>query len=149
MFRELCYEDLKEASDVLWKSFYFAEKENHSLKGLERFRDLTSPVSLSINTFKGKIRLYGAFYEDKMVGVGAVKEEKHILLLYLLPEFQKMGIGSSFLSYMENSCKAKVITLNSSDAAVSFYSKRGYIITGNRSVEEELIFTPMTKSWIK
>lgn len=145
MFRELNYEDLSQASDVLWKSFYFAEKNNHSLAGMERFRDLTSPVSLSINTYEGKLLLFGAFEGDAMVAVGAVKEEKHILLLYVHPEWQKKGIGAAFLAYMENRCKSKTITLNSSDGAIGFYLSQGYTICGARTVEEELIYTPMKK----
>ena len=145
MFRELLYEDLAQASDVLWKSFYFAEKNNHSLQGMERFRDLTSPVSLSINTFDGKLQLFGAFFDEKMVAVGAIKDENHILLLYVLPEYQKRGIGAAFLAYMENRCKGKNITLNSSDYAISFYTSRGFELAGKRTVEEELIYTPMKK----
>ena len=145
MFRKLEYEDLQEASLVLWRSFYFAEKNNHSIEGMERFRDLTSPVSLSINTFDEKVILFGAFLDSKMVAVGAVKEKKHILLLYVLPEFQKMGIGSEFLAYMENQCAGRQISLNASDVAVSFYAERGYKICGERTVEENLIYTPMIK----
>ena len=46
--RELGYDDLEEASEVLWKSFYEAEKKNTSMEGMELFRDLVSPVSLSV-----------------------------------------------------------------------------------------------------
>ncbi len=143
--REIVYEELKEASAVLWKSFYAAEKTNHSLRGMERFRDLTSPVSLSINTFDGRVQLFGLFSQGKMLGVGALKEKKHILLLYVLPECQRSGFGSALLKEMERMCLGDCITLNSSDFAVPFYEKRGYCIKASRQVEEELIFTPMEK----
>ena len=126
MIRELFYEDFPFASDVLWKSFYFAEKNNHSICGMERFRDLTSPVSLSLNTFDGSILLYGAFVEEKLVAVGAIKDKNHILLLYVLPEFQKQGIGKELLAYMEDRCKKNEITLNSSDFAIDFYTLKWY-----------------------
>ena len=145
MIREICYEELKAASDVLWKSFYEAEKNNHSLEGMELFRDLTDPVSLSINTFDGSIALYGYFEEEKLLAVAALKQKKHVLMLYVLPSEQKKGIGKKLLEYMEKQCKSERITLNASDVAVSFYQKYGYRITGERKIENGLIGTPMEK----
>ena len=144
MIREIEYEELKEASDLLWKSFYEAEKNNHSMTGMENFRDLTSPVSLSINTFDGSVSLYG-YYEERLLAVGAVKDQNHILLLYVLPEAQKTGIGARLLSFLEDQCLPGRITVNSSDGAVLFYLKHGYKAVGVRSVDEELISTPMEK----
>ena len=146
--RELCYEDLEMASLVLWKSFYAAEKNNHSMAGMEKFRDLTSAVSLSINTFDGKTLLYGLFSNEKLCAVGALREKKHIVMLYVHPEEQKKGYGVKLLSYMEAVCQGERITLNSSDVAVEFYKKMGYEVSSPRRVEEEMIFTPMIKKRI-
>lgn len=145
MIRKLKYEDLEAASDVLWKSFYQAEKNNHTMKGMERFRDLVSPVSLSMNTFDEKTELFGYFQNDALVGVGAIKEKKHILLLYVLKEKQGFGIGKKLLEFLEEKCTSDIITLNASDMAISFYEKFGYVKIGERRVEENLIFTPMEK----
>ena len=145
MIRKIQYEELKEASSVLCKSFYNAEKVNHTMEGMERFRDLTDPVSLSINTFDGKICLYGYFSDGKLLAVGAVKEKRHILMLYVLPTEQGKGIGKKFLLFLETKCEGDSITLNSSDVAVSFYEKNGYIVCGERDVSDGLISTPMKK----
>ncbi len=146
MIRELAYEDFEAAAIVLWKSFYQAEKNNHTMAGMERFRDLVSPVSLSMNTYDGNIELFGYFQDDDLVGVGALKEKKHILLLYVLKEKQGLGFGKELLLYMERKCTGDRISLNSSDAAVSFYEKFGFIKTGERRIEKDLIFTPMEKN---
>ncbi|MBR4288611.1 MAG: GNAT family N-acetyltransferase [Clostridia bacterium] len=143
--RELFYNDLEEASEVLWKSFYAAEKKNTSMSGMEFFRDLISPVSLSMNTFDGSIVLYGAFCEGKMVSVGALKEKNTILMLYVRPEFWHQGIGGEMLTFLEEQCSPGKICLNASDCAVDFYVKRGYQVISPRKIENELIFTPMTK----
>lgn len=142
--RTLNYDDFVVASNVLWKSFYEAEKRNTSMKGMEYFRDLTSPVSLSLNTFDGKVLMFGAF-SPELCAVGAVKEKKHILMLYVRPDREKEGIGSALLSYLESQCENSEITLNASDYALGFYSKRGYEIVGSRSEEQGLISTPMMK----
>lgn len=144
MIRKLKYEDFEKASEILWKSFYEAEKHNTSMDGMEYFRDLTTPVSLSMNTFDDSIVLYGAF-SPELCAVGAIKESRHILMLYVHPSREKEGIGSELLTYMEIECDADEITLNASDYAIDFYSKRGYEVIGLRRVENGLISTPMLK----
>lgn len=146
MIREIEYEELKAASEILWKSFYHAEKNNHSMEGMERFRDLTDPVSLSMNTFDGNIVLYGYFENDLLLAVGALKEKKHVLMLYVLPEHQNRGIGKRLLQFMESECFETCISLNASDCAISFYEHNGYQVCGRRSIDEGLISTPMKKS---
>ena len=144
MIRKLEYEDFDKASDVLWRSFYDAEKHNTSMEGMELFRDLTAPVSLSINTFDGTTELYGVFSPD-LCAVGAVKDQKQILLLYVHPERKNEGIGSRLLSHLECVCEGEIVHLNASDYALQFYKKRGYEVVGGRREESGLIFTPMEK----
>ncbi|MBR7165595.1 MAG: GNAT family N-acetyltransferase [Clostridia bacterium] len=142
--KDIGFDELSAASRVLWKSFYHAEKNTCSMEGMERFRDLTEPPSLFMNCFDGSIRLFGAYHRE-LVAVGALKGEGHILLLYVLPEYAGKGIGSKLLAYIEDKVMAERITLNASDGAVSFYEKRGYVVTAPRKVEEGLAYTPMEK----
>ena len=143
MIREIRYDELKSASNVLWKSFYEAEKNNHTMEGMELFRDLTDPVSLSINTFDGRVVLYGYFENENLLAVGALKDKHHILMLYVLPSEQNKGIGYQFLTYLEKLCSGDYISLNSSDSAITFYQKYGYCIVGQRTTKDGLIGTPM------
>lgn len=145
MIREIRYEELKIASTVLWKSFYEAEKNNHTLEGMELFRDLTDPVSLSMNTFDGSVILYGYFENENLYAVGALKDRKHILMLYVLPSQQKKRIGKQLLDFMEEHCEGGFVTLNSSDSAITFYEKFGYRVVGDRVTKDGLIGTPMKK----
>ena len=145
MIREIRYDELKSASNVLWKSFYEAEKNNHTMEGMELFRDLTDPVSLSINTFDGSVVLYGYFENENLLAVGALKDKHHVLMLYVFPDEQKKGIGCHLLDFMEKLCEGGNITLNSSDSAISFYEKYGYRVVGKRTTKDGLIGTPMQK----
>lgn len=145
MICELEYKDFEIASRVLWLSFYHAEKNNHSMTGMEHFRDLTSPVSLSMNSMDPELSFYGYFQSGELLAVGALKGSGHILLLYVHPDHSGKGIGSALLEYMEEQCSADTLTVNSSDEAVSFYEKHGYTRAGERVIREELIHTPMNK----
>ena len=98
-----------------------------------------------MNTMDGNACLFGAFFQGDLIAVGAVKERRHILLLYVLPEWEGKGVGSALLLRMEKYCLEKKITLNSSDGAVAFYQKHGYQISAPRRVEDDMIFTPMIK----
>ncbi|MBR2615442.1 MAG: GNAT family N-acetyltransferase, partial [Clostridia bacterium] len=131
-------------SDVLWKSFYQVEKHNTTMHGMERVRDLVSPVSLSIRVFHDNVRLFGVFL-DGLVAVGGIKGGSHILLLYVLPEASRQGIGDALLRFLEERCTGDFVTLSSSDSALDFYRKRGYLVSGERTTEEGLIATPMKK----
>lgn len=143
--RELCWEELQAASDILWKSFYEAEKHNTSMLGMERFRDLTSPVSLSMNTYDGSIVLYGGFSDGKMVAVGALKDENKIMMLYVHPSFWRKGYGTEMLAFLEDQIDSHEIHLNASDFGIRFYEHKGYRILRKRREEEGLIFTEMVK----
>ncbi len=144
--RELLYEELGEASKVLWKSFYEAEKKNCSMSGMELFRDLTSPVSLAMNTCDGKNVLYGLFLQKELIAVGLLREKKKILMLYVHPSGWHQGYGTRLLAFMEQNCDTNAIELNASDFAVPFYEKKGYVKIAPRRNEDELYVTPMKKN---
>lgn len=145
MIREICYEELEAASIVIWKSFYEAEKNHTSMSGMELFRDMISPVSLSMNTYQDDVQLYGAFSDERLTAVGALKDSNKILMLYVHPEVWGEGIGSMLLSFLEDRALGDEIVLNSSDFALNFYKKKGYVKSAKKRIENELCFTPMKK----
>ena len=145
MIRELTFEDYDFASLLLWKSFYFAEKNVASVEGMEFFRDATQPVSLSMSAFEGETRYFGSFLNNELVGVGALKGKGHILLIYIQPEFHHRGLGSELLTYLESLASDGEVFVNASDFAVGFYKKMGYLVAGEREKEKGLITTPMKK----
>lgn len=145
IIRKIGHKDFPEASKLLWETFYFVEKNNTAIEGMETFRDLISPISLDMNTFDGTIEIFGAFENKALCGVCAVKEKKHILLLYVHKDMLGMGIGTKLLAFAEKKCISDIITLNSSDYGLNFYLSKGYKKMGNRSVKDGIIFTPMQK----
>lgn len=144
--KKLGENEMASASKLLWESFYETEKNNFSMRGLEKFRDLTSEISLKMNTFDDYIALFGAFEGDELLGVGAVREKKHIFLLYVKKGYYRKGIGSFLLSYLESECVTDEITVNASDCGVAFYEKHGFKKVKNRTIEDDFIFTPMKKN---
>lgn len=145
-FRKLGENEIASASKLLWESFYETEKNNFNMRGMEKFRDLTSEISLKMNTFDDYISLYGAFEEEELLGVGAVREKKHIFLLYVKKGYYRRGIGSFLLSRLESECVTDEITVNASDCGVGFYASKGFVKIKDRTIEDDFIFTPMKKN---
>ena len=69
--------------------------------------------------------------DDRVIGFGGIdiSAREHLRWLYLLPEFQRSGVGSRILSDLERVAWAiglQSIRLHATPDAVRFYSKRGY-----------------------
>ncbi len=163
--RELEYEEYNEASRLMWLTYYRFESKGKTMEQIEAFRDSIESVSLSMNSYDGRMMLLGAFDENgKLVGVGGIKlktyedeekdfvnEKDHITLLFTDGEYHRCGIGSSLLSKMISLALSRAdlrkeepcITVNSSDFAVSFYEKNGFVKTSERKCDRESVYTPM------
>lgn len=145
IIRELNYEELPEASTLLWRSFYESEKQNTSLAGMELFRELTSPISLEMNRCDGSLLLVGLWEKGELCGVGALQNGDRILLLYVHPCQKGKGCGKALLKYLEGKSKGDIVRIHASDEAVSFYRHFGYRVSGSRTDRDAIIVTPMEK----
>ena len=68
---------------------------------------------------------------DRVIGFGGIDTtaREHLRWLYLLPEYQRSGVGSTILSELEHvawTSGLQSIRLHATPNAVQFYSKRGY-----------------------
>ena len=143
--RKLKSEELTEASKVMWASFYAAEKDKTSLEGMTTFRDLVEPLSLQMNSFAGDVMFYGAFEGEKLVGAGALKDKKHVLLLYVLPQEQKRGVGSRLLTKLLSLTDEPDVTVNAAPDAVPFYEKNGFSAVAAPQIKDGIRFVPMIR----
>ena len=69
--------------------------------------------------------------DDRLIGFGGidVTAKEQIRWLYLLPEFQRSGVGSKILHELESlawSSQLQAIRLHATPSAVGFYSRQGY-----------------------
>ncbi len=145
MICEIKYEELPQASTLLWKSFYESEKMNTPLEGMELFRELTSPISLEMNRCDGSLFLVGLWEKNELCAVGALQNGERILLLYVHPDQKGKGYGKTLLKYLESKAEGEIIRIHSSDEAVSFYRHFGYRVSGPRTDRDSIIVTPMEK----
>ena len=111
---------------------------DYSPEGVGEFKRI-----LSDEAYINSLKVYGAFYDDKLVGVLAVREPQHISLFFVKAEFQKQGIGRKLFERLKKDSAEKVFTVNSSPFAVGIYEKLGFTATDSEQVTNGIRYTPM------
>lgn len=142
VIKTLGIERMPEASKLIWKSFYQAEKNNFSPDGIESFRNMTEAPVLQLEILTGKTAFYGSVEKDGLLGVIALRED-HVVLLFVRTDVQKRGIGSALLRFAAGKCKGEYFTVNSAPSALGFYEKIGFTPVGACSCVDGIISTPM------
>ena len=88
--------------------------------------------------------MYGAFMENRLVGVIATRSEgAHIALFFVKGEYHGRGIGSQLFKTVLQMCPAGSMTVNSSPYAVPIYHHLGFHDTDKEQAVNGLRFTPM------
>ena len=88
---------------------------------------------------------------DIILGTGAIKEN-HIQKVYVLPDYQGLGIGAKLVNALEKIAQVKnykECNLNSTINALNFYKPMGYQEEGIKTLTEgnlSVNFTKMRKS---
>lgn len=121
---------------------------------LEYFLDPVLSLEELLDDFR-RMNFYVFKDEDRIVGVAALHVEDtdvgKIKWVYILPEFQKRGIGTALIEHLESESKKIGLkklwlrTLGDAQWAVSFYEKLGYMIKDKTERPEGSVVT-MEKS---
>ena len=139
--RVLELDEVEAASVLMWKSFYYSNKDSSTLSGFEFFRDKTQTAVLQYEMLYNGLKLIGAFDADELMGVCAFKEQR-IILLFVSKENQNKGVGLRLL----NEALAEIegdVYLDSSLSALGFYLKQGFSSCGEKSFENGIMTQPM------
>ena len=140
-------EDFEEASKLMFRSFYRYVLPTYTMEGVEFFRDVTSALSLSMNTYDKSIVVYGCFDGEKLCGVIARKGKNHVLLYFADERYVGRAVGRAlFGRFLKTVDPEKPITVNSTDFAVPIYEHYGFVATGKRRCENGVTYTPMKKA---
>jgi len=103
----------------------------------EHFREPVLSFAELLRDFE-RMSFYVYKSEGRIVGVAALevegKERGRIHWVYILPEYQRRGIGTALVSYVEQEAREiglkrlRLLTVEQADWAVSFYKKLGYTL---------------------
>lgn len=134
------YIDDKDAAlSLVWDVFLEFEAPEYSEAGVNEFYK-----SIHDKAYLQQICMYGAFLDDKLVGVIAARNEKsHIALFFVDGKYHRQGIGRKLFEVTKANCNSDKMTVNSSPYAVSIYAKLGFCQTDKEQVVNGIRFTPM------
>ncbi len=142
--RKLEDADFEEASRMIFHTFYKYILPTYTTEGIEFFRDTTSAMSFRMNTFDGSVTLYGAYYEETLVGVIGKRGTNHICLFFTHKDYMGRGIGKRLFSHFLSTTKKDVpVTVNASDFGIPIYERLGFKKDGERKEENGTVYTPM------
>ncbi|HEX9880383.1 MAG TPA: GNAT family N-acetyltransferase [Candidatus Binatia bacterium] len=88
-----------------------------------------------------------AFVGDRLAGVVAVREGRHLFHLFVAPEFHRRGIARTLWRRARADALSErspgVFTVNSTPFAVPVYERFGFRATGSRTEANGIAFVPM------
>jgi len=128
----------KTAVQLIWDTFLEFESPDYSAQGTETFRNFI----WDSNIFD-TIEFFGAFEDNRLCGVIATRENKHICCFFVLAKYQRQGIGRKLWEYVRDNSSACVITVNSSPFAVPVYRRLGFEDTNIEQLTDGIRYTPM------
>ena len=136
--RRLDQEKLPEALSLVWEVFCKYEAPEYPEEGIAEFQSTIEDP--------GKIRnmkFYGAFAEEKLVGVLAMRTPQHISLFFVQEAWHRKGIGKRLFDAVKRDYEIQEFTVNSSPYAVEGYRHLGFIPTASEQITNGIRYTPM------
>ena len=131
--------ETESALDLVNKVFMEYEAPDYSEEGVEECNK-----SMRDEEYLSKLCMYGAYANEKLIGVVATRSEgTHIALFFVDSDFQGKGVGRSLFQTVLADCNSNRITVNSSPYAVPIYKKLGFTETDTEQAVNGLRFTPM------
>jgi GNAT superfamily N-acetyltransferase len=134
-----------DAFNLVEKVFHEFVASDYSSEGIETFFRLVNVAYIeSLASRNGFI--YGAFIDDRLVGVLAVRDRNYISLFFIDSDFQGMGIGRKLFEVIRKeiaSCGEFAINVHSSPFAVPIYEALGFSKIDIEQSEAGIRYTPM------
>lgn len=139
-------EEWKPAMDLAWRTFLRFEAGDYTNEGINNFHEFVRDERLYNLFMNGYYRLFVAERKDQVVGMISQRDEKHISLLFVDPDYHKLGVGKALITYLADYLKRNGIqhmTVNAAPYGVEFYHKVGFVDTGSEMEKDGIRYTPM------
>ena len=134
--------------DLILKVFHKYVAPTYSQNGIETFLGMLTIDFLKETSAERFTAV--AEHLGKHVGMLSIINTNHIALLFVKPEFQRLGIGKGLIQFSIDNClrgnlQLDNITVSSSPNSLSFYQNDGFVKNGEEQNENGMRFIPMKK----
>lgn len=147
IIKKVDFNRIEDALSLVMDVFMEFDAPDYSKQGVETFRNRIIESEEFKNSFKtGEQTMFGAFIDNKIIGIIAISVRNHISLLFVDKKYHRMGIATELLNTMIKELglkKGNKITLNSSPYAIGFYSHIGFVSTDVCKTKDGIKYTPM------
>ncbi len=139
---------LEEALALVWDVFSEYEAADLPQEALDEFWARIDYEYMLQRAGDGEIRFWGAFDDDYLVGVCAMRDLNHIELLYVDGAYHRQGIGTNLLKHAFIDCKEldetlHRVTVNATPYSRGFFLKQGFTATAAQRKVDGLTLIPM------
>lgn len=139
--------ELDKGFALIWDVFREFVAPDYTEEGIKTFYEqfiIGAKFRDKFNT--GAEVMYGAYVEDKLVGVLSISQYNTVSCVFVAKEYHRRGVGTKLFSFVIERLKkegVKKIKLNASPYAVLFYHSLGFKDAGAKSSYKGIVYTPM------
>ncbi len=139
--------EINDALELVLEVFMEYEAPDYSAEGVESFKS----TAVYNKEFIKSIQMYGAYLNEKIVGVIATRNNgNHIALFFVDGEHHRKGIGKLLFQTVLKQSTANEITVNSSPYAQIIYHHLGFEDTDSEQTTDGIRYIPMSyKKWAR
>ncbi|NJK69088.1 MAG: GNAT family N-acetyltransferase [Microcoleus sp. SU_5_3] len=132
--------DEQQISACLWAAADLWELADETPESIDEWKQISNPEELRSRIASNEKTLV-AIWNGIVVGFIAFRRGNHLSLLFVRKEFSGLGIGRELFTRCSSDFDES--TVNSSDTAVEFYQKIGFVQSGDRFLIKGIWGTPM------
>lgn len=136
--RKITKDELVKTIDLAWKVFLKFEAPDYPEEGIEEFRK-----SIYDPEFVSKLEIYGAFEDDKILGMIATRNMNHIAMYFVDEKYQGQGIGRKLYDTICELNTDNYFTANASPYAKEIYEHMGFECQQDMQQINGIKFYPM------
>ena len=135
MVKEISEFDLQRALTLCRRVFDTFQKNSYGLVGTLEFYRYTDYNRIKNRIIYSNFVIFGFYLSDELIGIIAIRNYKHISLLFVDEDYQHIGVGRILVDYAKKYCRkfhmGYYISVNSSICAIEFYKKLGFFMKYN------------------
>lgn len=140
VIRKVSVNEMKDALELVLRVFMQYEAPDYSEEGVETFKR----TAIYNENYINSISMYGAYENDKVVGVIATRNNgSHIALFFVDGQYHRKGIGKRLFQTVIDQSTAAEIMVNSSPYAKEVYHHLGFEDTAPEQITGGIRYTPM------
>ena len=137
----------EEAMAMVYRTFLEFDAHMFTQEGIDNFREFISDTALKHMFENGNFQVIGAYDGRKLIGIIALRENRHISLLFVEKDYHRLGVGRKLVQelsdYAYNKLHETLLTVNASPYATEFYHRLGFLDISPSVSTDGIIFTPM------